>query len=581
MKDIFSAKTILAFALGGLLLGSHLVFGFTEPGQLPGGGNVLPPLDTSATGQAKAGGLIINTGGAPVGFIVDKGAVGIGTSTPGGTLGIETSNINPGFLVNQVGSGDIFVAQGRNSTSFSVKDQVTDVFGNLCINTDCIQSWWNTSNLIPTGFIAKTREGVVSFSATSSSALSSEGDVVLNGNVTWSGYHYFNSLRIPNGITVNVPKKSGGLALIVKKDLTIDGTINASYAAVNGTIAYGIGHEAGVCQGDDVGGSAVYDGVVVAKSTWDGSAYRSPVQTPLQYVWNGRKSFLGGASSCAAAGEGGGDLWLNAETVNLGSSATINTRGSSGAGGGNVVIETKSFTDGGATFLNAGGVYTTGYKGADGLVLVANYAAGAPTLTNPITCKTIKTANPSSADGVYLIDPTGKGPTFNAYCDMTTDGGGWTLVFSAQSNYPGWGNNAGLGNGLANTSAATPSGSTANEVRFNTDAKMQTSYIDPMIFEGVLVVNGTKWTKFWKSGLYQWTDFLQQGVGAMNYKNSSGSSSYTTYNYNGYADTHYFQLVSGSDAWLVYSATNFQLVCNAPGTSGGNGNPSKCGVLVR
>ena len=59
MKHLIpSPSTILSFALGGLLFGSHLVFGFTEPGQLPAGGNVLPPLDTSATGQAKAGDLL-------------------------------------------------------------------------------------------------------------------------------------------------------------------------------------------------------------------------------------------------------------------------------------------------------------------------------------------------------------------------------------------------------------------------------------------------------------------------------------------------------------------------------------------
>ena len=107
MKYLPSPSTILAFTLGGLLLGSHLVFGFTEPGQLPGGGNVLPPLDTSATGQAKAGGLIVNTGGAPVGFIVDKGSVGIGTNNPGGTLDVQGSSVNPIGVFNQIGSGDI------------------------------------------------------------------------------------------------------------------------------------------------------------------------------------------------------------------------------------------------------------------------------------------------------------------------------------------------------------------------------------------------------------------------------------------------------------------------------------------
>ena len=66
----------------------------------------------------------------------------------------------------------------------------------------------------------------------------------------------------------------------------------------------------------------------------------------------------------------------------------------------------------------------------------ASFDGGAVTTTPPPqatglpTCAHILAANPSAPSGLYGLDPDGPGSAsvYDAYCDMDTDGGGWTLV---------------------------------------------------------------------------------------------------------------------------------------------------------
>eukprot|EP01116_Phalansterium_solitarium_P005001 TRINITY_DN1625_c0_g1_i5.p1 TRINITY_DN1625_c0_g1~~TRINITY_DN1625_c0_g1_i5.p1 ORF type:complete len:2391 (+),score=774.34 TRINITY_DN1625_c0_g1_i5:133-7305(+) len=60
--------------------------------------------------------------------------------------------------------------------------------------------------------------------------------------------------------------------------------------------------------------------------------------------------------------------------------------------------------------------------------------------TFPLSCKEIKDANPAAPSRNYTIDADGPGPLppYDAYCDMDTDGGGWTAFYAGMQGSSGY-----------------------------------------------------------------------------------------------------------------------------------------------
>lgn len=166
----------------------------------------------------------------------------------------------------------------------------------------------------------------------------------------------------------------------------------------------------------------------------------------------GNATSLGGVAVASTAPANGqvlqynGTAWAPAATGTGGISSI--TTGTGLTGGTITTTGTIAIADGGVgsaqladQAITAGKLASMGCTNGqvlqyNGTAWVCATIASASTVgrlaTNPGTsCKDIKTRNPAAEDGIYLILPTGSAGgarPFPVYCDMTRDGGGWTLI---------------------------------------------------------------------------------------------------------------------------------------------------------
>ena len=108
---------------------------WVEPTTVPPGNNILAPLNSSAFGQSKVGGLILNLGNAAHGLIVRYGLVGIGTDNPQAALDVVGKVRSTGLEVNSTTEGALLP---RMTTV--QRDAITNkVEGLLIYNTETKQ----------------------------------------------------------------------------------------------------------------------------------------------------------------------------------------------------------------------------------------------------------------------------------------------------------------------------------------------------------------------------------------------------------------------------------------------------------
>jgi hypothetical protein len=133
---IFRKPFLFAFAITLGIFGATAAIAWTGPSASPPSGNASAPLNTSATGQVKAGGLQLNTGGAATGLIV------------GGATQLDALTVSNRLTVSEAGGAYTYITLRDDESPNGVKylHANSNVMGFLNGSGSWMSYWDNSGN---------------------------------------------------------------------------------------------------------------------------------------------------------------------------------------------------------------------------------------------------------------------------------------------------------------------------------------------------------------------------------------------------------------------------------------------------
>ena len=287
-----------------------------------------------------------------------------------------------------------------------------------------------TNDLTVGGAVSVGYDLEVAGSANFNSDLS-VSDLLVNNELLVAGNSTMSALEVESDLSVNNDLIVGNSGLI-SLDLTVGGAGEFdSLTSNSGSIVNDL----------EVGGSALIGAelLVVGPTSMSGLTVDDSVEIANDLLVGNSALVTGEVTAGSMSVEGdmdiGGDVSALSMLVDTAIIADLSVDLLASSGGIQVGTVSDSCDDSIAGTIRWTGDDLELCDGSAWVSLTATGGVGFSQNTSGLSCKHILDSASSVGDGMYWLDPNGGNhdDAFQAYCDMTTDGGGWTLIINIDS----------------------------------------------------------------------------------------------------------------------------------------------------